>query len=81
MNAKPIYIITAAVLAWGAWMFRYELVQPGTGPHVYRLDRWTGSLAVAGTSFVRRLGYEKTEPTQADRWWESSPLADEQPKK
>ncbi|WP_019703354.1 hypothetical protein [Paracidovorax oryzae] len=77
MNAKPIYIITAAVLAWGAWMFRYELVQPASGFHVYRLDRWTGDIAGASGQGIKKLDYQTTEPKQAEGWWSKYPRADE----
>lgn len=80
MNPKPLYIVIAAVLAVGAWLFRYEVITPGDRL-VYRLDRWTGSLAVAGPEFIRKLDYEKPEPPQAEGWWEQFPRADQHPSK
>lgn len=61
MNTKPLYITLAAVLVFGAWLFRYEMSSPGNGVVVYRLDRWTGSLAIATPDSVIRLEYEKQE--------------------
>lgn len=58
MNAKPIYIITAAVLALSAWLGRYEIVGAGGGEwpgYAYRLDRWTGAIMVAGPRGTRAL--------------------------
>lgn len=39
MNTKPLYITLAAVLVFGAWLFRYEVTSTGSGVVVYRLDQ------------------------------------------
>lgn len=80
MNTKPLYITLAAVLVFGAWLFRYEVTSTGSGVVVYRLDRWTGNLAIADPESVRKLDYEKPpeEIPKSERWWESYPKADEQ---
>ena len=62
MNTKSLYITLAAVLVFGAWLFRYEVTSTGSGVVVYRLDRWTGNLAIATPDSVIRLEYEKQEP-------------------
>ena len=62
MNTKATYATLAAVLVFGAWLFRYEVTSTGSGVVVYRLDRWTGNLAIATPDSVIRLEYEKQEP-------------------
>lgn len=75
MNTKLTYIITAAVLLVGAWMFRYEVASTGTGLIVYRLDRWTGALTVASPDFTRELSEEKPDAPLQEGWWSKYPLA------
>lgn len=77
MNTKATYITLAAVLVFGAWLFRYEVTSTGSGVVVYRLDRWTGSLAIADPESVRKLDYEKPpeEIPKSERWWEKDPVA------
>lgn len=58
MNTRTAYIIAAVVLAWTAWMFRYDLVGTGGGESegiAYRLDRWTGAIIVAGPRGTMQL--------------------------
>lgn len=62
MNTKATYATLAAALVFGAWLFRYEITSTGSGVVVYRLDRWTGNLAIATPDSVIRLEYEKQEP-------------------
>ena len=38
----------AFTLAVGAWLFRFDLVAANDTGLVYRLDRWTGNILVAG---------------------------------
>lgn len=76
MNSKPAYIITAAVLVVGAWMFRYEVASTGTGLIVYRLDRWTGALTVATPEFTRDLAAEKPDAPHQEGWWSKYPRAE-----
>lgn len=86
MNTKSLYITLAAVLVFGAWLFRYEIVGAGGGGespgHAYRLDRWTGAILLASPYGTAKL--EPSEPVQRadnDKWWESAPLVDQAPSK
>lgn len=79
MNTKPLYLVIAAVLAVGAWLFRYEVVGVGSGeqhPIAYRLDRWTGRVmlaAPAGTVMLEPIPApipqkKKAEPNPFDQF-------------
>lgn len=75
MSAKPAYIITAAMLVVGAWMFRYEIVGAGSGdrsPMAYRLDRWTGNILLAvpaGTLALEEIKPERPkDPNPFDQF-------------
>ena len=68
MNTKPLYIVIAAVLAVGAWLFRYEVVGVDVGdypPTVFRLDRWTGKMMAAQPSGTVNLEPIDREPVKA----------------
>lgn len=80
MNTKPAYIITAAVLIVGAWMFRYELVSANDSALVFRLDRWTGDLLVAGSMGKGHVEFvkpdDKSKKATTEGWWSKDPLAE-----
>lgn len=77
MNTKPLYITLAAVLVFGAWLFRYEIVAAGGGGeslgHAYRLDRWTGDVMFANPYGTLKLEPMELKPQQTNRAEEDGP--------
>ena len=57
--SKPITICLLVALAVAAWLFRFDLVAANDSSMVYRLDRWTGNIMVAGA-----LGTKQLEPVR-----------------
>jgi hypothetical protein len=45
----------AAVIMVSLWLGRYDLEQAGTGPGVFRLDRWTGTVWLFAASGARKI--------------------------
>lgn len=65
MNQRWVVGTVAAVIVVASWLGRYEIVGIGSGeysPVAYRLDRWTGTVALILPDFIRELEYEKPEP-------------------
>lgn len=44
-NDRVFWVILAALIA-SAWLFRYDLEATQTHPAAFRLDRWTGAVAI-----------------------------------
>ena len=68
-----IFGVAAILVVAACWMGRYELVVIGSRGDAYRMDRWTGKVALVDGDEITPMADVKVE-TESQSWWNGAPV-------